>query len=50
MKFPMKKVVILARVINDRSQVWLTAIGVSRLVELLLHSNDQVVIQTGINK
>jgi hypothetical protein len=40
-------VVILARVINDKDQVWLTALGIGRLVQLLLMDDDDVVIQTG---
>ncbi len=41
------QVIILARVINDKDQVWLTALGIGRLVQLLLIENeDEVVIQT----
>ena len=41
------QMVVLARVINDRDQVWLTALGIGRLVQLLLIENeDDVVIQT----
>lgn len=40
------QIVVLARVITDRDQVWLTALGIGRLVQLLLFDNEQVVIQT----
>jgi hypothetical protein len=40
------QIVILARVINDREQVWLTAMAISRLVSLLLVNDTQVVIQS----
>ena len=42
------QLVVLARVINDRDQVWLTALGISKLAKLLLfHDDEQVIIQTG---
>lgn len=41
------QIIVLARIINDRDQVWLTALGVGRLVQLLLiENNEKVVIQT----
>ena len=43
------QIVVLARVINDRDQVWLTALGITRLVSLLLTDEDQVIIQSGSN-
>jgi hypothetical protein len=44
-----KQIVVLARVINDREQVWLTALGISRLVKLLLHDGpdrEHIIIQS----
>ena len=40
------QIIVLARIINDREQVWLTALGIGRLVQLLLFDDEQVVIQT----
>lgn len=41
------QIIVLARVIIDRDQVWLTALGIGRLVQLLLIEDaDEVVIQT----
>ena len=41
------QIIILARVFNDRDQVWITALGVTKLVNLLKSSDDEVIIQTG---
>lgn len=41
------QMVILARVLNDRDKVWATALGISKIVELLNSTDDEVVIQTG---
>ncbi len=40
------KIVVLARVIHDKTHVWLTAVGISRLVGLLLHEDELVVVLT----
>ncbi len=41
------KLVILAKVINDKDKVIVTALAVSKLVNLLDSKQEQVVVQTG---
>lgn len=43
------QIVILARVFNDRDQISITALGISKLCDLLESSDDEVIIQTSSN-
>jgi hypothetical protein len=43
------QIVILARVFNDRDQISITALGISKLCDLLESNDDEVIIQTSSN-